>query len=80
MGRHNKDDIYALGNADLSALSNWLGDKSFFMGDGVTSLDATAYAFLANILVPPLDTPIKTHAKSLGNLWPYCERMVDALR
>ena len=74
-GRHNRDDIYALGKADLSALSTWLGRKLYFMGDTASSLDATAYAFLANILVPPFDSPLKTHAISLGNLSPYCERM-----
>ena len=75
MGRHNRDEIYELGKADLSALSTWLGHKRYFMGEAVSSLDATAYAFLANILVPPFDLPLKRHAMSLENLWPYCERM-----
>jgi glutathione S-transferase len=79
MGRHNRDDIYELGNADLSALSSWLGRKPYFMGNVASSLDATAYAFLANILVPPFDSPLKAHAMSLGNLSPYCERMREQL-
>lgn len=76
-GRHNRDEIYELGKADLSALSTRLDDKPYFMGHVGSSLDATAYAFLANILVPPFDSPLKTHAMSLGNPWPYCERMRD---
>lgn len=76
-GRHNREEIYAMGKADLSALSIWLGRKPYFMGEVASSLDATAYAFLANILVPPFDSPLKTHAMSLGNFWPYCERMRD---
>jgi glutathione S-transferase len=76
-GRHSRDEIYAIGKADLTALSSSLGGKPNFMGDTATSLDATAYAFLANILVPPFDSPLKSHAMSLNNLRPYCERMTE---
>jgi glutathione S-transferase len=75
MGRHSREEIYEIGKADLNAISLWLGDKSFFMGATPTSLDAIAYAFLANILVPPLESPLKDHAISLPNLRAYCERM-----
>ncbi len=74
-GRHSRDEIYDMGKADLSALSVWLGEKSYLMGNAATSVDATAYSFLANILVPPLESPLKDHGLSLGNLLPYCERM-----
>ena len=59
MGRHSREEIYQIGKADLNAISLWLGDKPFFMGATATSLDAIAYAFLANILVPPLESPLK---------------------
>jgi hypothetical protein len=49
--------------------------KSSFHGRRASSLDATACAFLANILVPPFHSPLKTHAMSLGNLDSYCEHM-----
>ena len=75
MGRHSREEIYEIGKADLNAISLWLGDKSFFMGATPTSLDAIAYAFLANILVPPLESPLKDHGMSLPNLPAYCERM-----
>ena len=75
MGRHSRDEIYEIGRADLNAVSVWLDDKPFFMGAMPTSLDAIAYSFLANILVPPLKSPLKDHAMSLPNLWVYCERM-----
>ncbi len=44
MGRHTPDEIYALGKADLTVLSEFLGAKDFFLGPTPTSLDATAYA------------------------------------
>jgi glutathione S-transferase len=75
MGRHSRDEIYLIGKADLNAVSRWLGDKPFMMGATPTSLDTIAYAFLANILVPPLESPLKDHGLSLPNLPAYCERM-----
>ncbi|HEY9832735.1 MAG TPA: glutathione S-transferase family protein [Stenomitos sp.] len=32
MGRHSEPEIYEIGRRDLSALSDFLGDKPFFMG------------------------------------------------
>ena len=75
MGRHSRDEIYEIGKADLTAVSMWLGDKPFFMGATATSVDASAYSFLANILVPPLKFPLQDHGMSLPNLSAYCERM-----
>src|SRR5262249_18611455 len=50
LGRHTKEEIYALGNADVTALSAYLEDRPYFLGEEPTALDATAYGFLANIL------------------------------
>jgi glutathione S-transferase len=79
IGRHSRDEIYEIGRADLSAASAWLGEKPFFMGSAATSVDAIAYSFLANILVPPLKSPLKDHGMSLPNLRAYCERMKKKL-
>jgi glutathione S-transferase len=74
-GRHARDEIYAIGNADLDALSTLLGDKPFFLGDAPRSIDASAYAFLALVLWARPDNLLKAHMKTLGNLVSYCERM-----
>jgi glutathione S-transferase len=76
-GRHSRDEIYEIGKTDLSALSAWLGEKPYFMGPAATSVDAIAYSFLANILVPPLKSPLRDHGVSLTNLGTYCERMKE---
>lgn len=75
IGRHSQDEIYAIGKADLTALAEFLGDKPYFMGEQPTSLDATAYAFLANVLWVPLETPLKAHAQKYPQLEAYCQRM-----
>lgn len=75
IGRHTQEEIYAFAQADISALSTFLGPKPFFLGDRPTSLDASAYAFLGNILGAPIESPLKRHLQSLPNLVAYCERM-----
>lgn len=78
MGRHAVADIYALGKADIDALATFLGDKPYMMGEQACELDAIAYSFVANCIVPPLESPLKTAALSHKNLVDYCERMKNA--
>lgn len=75
IGRHTAEEVYVLGKADLTALAVALGDKSYFLGEQPTSFDATAYAFVANLLWTPLDSPLTRHVRSLDSLTAYGERM-----
>ena len=75
MGRHSAQEIHAIGCRDITALADFLADKPFMLGDAPTSLDATAYAFLANLLWVPIESPIKRHAQSRPSLEAYCQRM-----
>jgi hypothetical protein len=45
------------------------------MGDRPSSLDATAYGSLANILWLPIESPLQERAKTLPNLAAFCDRM-----
>ena len=74
-GRHEPQEIYGIGNADLAALSLLLGDAPYFLGTEPSSVDAAAYAFLANILDVPLDTPLRQAARAHANLPAYCARI-----
>ena len=75
LGRHSESELYQLGCRDLSALSDFLGDKPYFFGDQVSSLDAVAHAFLANLMFLPFESPIKQHALNHPNLEAFCERI-----
>lgn len=75
MGRHTSDEIYALGRRDIGALADFLGDKPFFMGEAPTSLDATAYAFVATLRAAPYESPLKTCVESFPRLSSYVDRM-----
>lgn len=75
LGRHSPEEIYTIGKADLTAVSSYLGDKQFMMGDEPRSIDACVYSYLASALHTPFPSPLKPHAESLANVAPYCERM-----
>ena len=75
MGRHSEAEIHAIGCSDVTAVADFLGDRAYMLGDTPSSLDATAYAFLANLLWAPLDTPIRRHAAARPTLEAYCQRM-----
>jgi glutathione S-transferase len=73
--RHSRDEIYALGRADLEAVAAFLDEGPFFFRDRPTTLDAVAYGMLANILMVPVETSLKRIALGLPNLLAFCETM-----
>lgn len=75
LGRHTSGEVYQIAEHILAALSNYLDDKPYFMGNEPTKLDATAYSFLANILQATLESELKNIAMKHDNLLAYCERM-----
>ncbi len=75
IGRHSAEEIYAIGQRDITALADFLGDKRYFLGQQPCSLDATVYAFLANLLWVPVESALKQHAKQYPQLEAYCQRM-----
>ncbi len=75
MGRHSAAEIHAIGSRDVGAVADFLADKPYLMGEEPCSLDAVAYAFLANLLWAPVDSPIREAARARPNLEAYCLRM-----
>ena len=75
IGRHKPEEIFELGMMDIDALSTCLGDKRYFLGDKPTTLDASAFGFLVNTLGCPIESPLKEHGLSKGNLTNYIERI-----
>jgi glutathione S-transferase len=73
LGRHSIDEVWELCNADVSALSDFLGAKPFMLGPP-TSIDASVYSALTQYQAG-LDSPVAAHIRSKGNLLRYCDRM-----
>jgi glutathione S-transferase len=79
IGRHGHREIYDMGREDLRALADYLGDKPFFLGDRLTSIDAVAFGFLANILLVPIESELKRAALDYPNLVAWVESMEAGL-
>lgn len=71
IGRHNIDQINRFALKDLESISHILGDNDYFMGDKLSSVDATVYAILCEILHSTLYTPLKAMAEKFPNLVAY---------
>lgn len=76
MGKHSRDEIYALAAQDIKALSDLLGVKSFYFGRPDPSLlDVCVHAYVANIYYPPIDSPIKQAIEKYENLLELCDKL-----
>lgn len=75
--RHSWDELDDMIAKDVSALEKILGDKAYFEGDEPTEVDATTFAFIANMLVPELDTPFLTHSRKSHPLIDDHNRMTE---
>jgi glutathione S-transferase len=75
MGRHSEDVIIAQGKSDLDALSELLGEQSYFLGEQPSSIDACIFGFLGVSLYVAGDNPLYQYGASINNLMRYCERM-----
>lgn len=76
-GRHSTKEVIHLGCKTMDALECILGDKPYFLGDKPTSIDATAFAFIANLLMSPINNHLKRHALKSDTIKAYCSRMWD---
>jgi len=78
MGRHKKDEVYAIAKKDLQTLSDYLEAKPFVMGQDPTQVDASVFGYLAQILWQDKDSPQHAFVHSeFKNLIGYCERMKE---
>ena len=61
--------------SDWGSVASLLGEKAFFFGDQVSTVDATLFAFIDSTLCFPIETPIATYLKRQKNLVAYHVRM-----
>ncbi len=71
----NTTASYASGIELIEILAHLLGDKPYFLGDKLRTLDISVYAFLANIIDQPHTNPLQSYARNMDNLLAYCERI-----
>ncbi|KAK3087891.1 hypothetical protein FSP39_012144 [Pinctada imbricata] len=77
IGRHTEEEVNQIMAEDLEALSKFLGNKKFLLGDAVCQADCAIFGQLSQFYWQCLNTPAETTVKSFPNLCKYCERMKD---
>jgi len=77
LGRHSDEQILVIATEMLQALSDLLGDRAFLLGERPSTLDATAFAFLCELILSDLHNPFSERARGFENLVHYCERIRD---
>jgi glutathione S-transferase len=80
IGRHSRDEIYAFGKADIDAVATLLGERPFLLGDRLSSVDVSAYAFFANMLRVPGGDPLRAAVKATPNLEAYVDRIGERVK
>ena len=78
ISRHSREEITQIVDKDLKALSGLLGDKPYFMGEKPTSVDASVYGILSQLInVKTFSGPIFEHTSSYKNLVEYTKRITE---
>ena len=70
-------EIDKRGREDLDTLSILLGENPYFLGDKPTSVDATTYAFLWQIMHAAYTSQLKNAALKHKNLVSYVQRLEE---
>lgn len=78
LGRHSDSEILHIARKDLQALSDYLGNKEYFLLNKVTTLDVCAYAFLVQLIRPESSAAIIDMAREFRNLVAFVERIHNA--
>ncbi len=77
VGAFTEKEIDKRGREDLDALAILLGENPYFLGDQPTSVDATTYAFLWQIMNAPYTSQLKNAAHEYSNLESYIRRISE---
>jgi len=75
IGRHKQETLYEFACSDIDALAKFLGDKPYFMGENMTTVDAVLYGFLCGIIRSGLDSPMNDRAQQHQNLLEFETRI-----
>jgi glutathione S-transferase len=75
--RHSLEEVTLLGERSLSALSLFLGERTYLFGETAAGVDATAFGMVGGILTPFFDSPLRRTALAHANLVAYTGRMMS---
>ncbi|NTS78585.1 glutathione S-transferase family protein [Catenovulum sp. SM1970] len=76
IGRHSHQEILDITRQNIAALATLLGDKQYFFGDKISSLDAATFGVLAQFISTDIDNEFNQLARTHQNLVQYCQRIL----
>jgi glutathione S-transferase len=74
-GRHSPAEVANIGARIVDAIAAQIGEGPFFFGAEPSTIDATAYAFVAGLLDTPFDGPVRDAAVRHAALRAYVDRV-----
>ncbi len=77
MGRRCSEIVLDCFRTDIDAISDYLADKPYFLGDRLSSIDASVYAMLRHLADQPQQWPGSGYVASKPNLAAYLARIRD---
>lgn len=80
IGRRPDEEVLVFLEDDVDALSTYLGDKPYFMGDKLRSIDASVYSTYRHIADSPWDWAGRDYVRSKANLAAYADRLRDEFK
>ncbi|XP_067121387.1 failed axon connections homolog isoform X1 [Centruroides vittatus] len=77
IGRHTDTEVMDMARNDILALSVYLGNKKFFMGNEPSEVDCALFGFLAQLVYTPMPEFEKLINEDMKNIKEYCKRMKE---
>lgn len=74
LGLHSIDEMMQIVTRAIDAVSDFLGDKPWLMGDVPCGADASVWAMVAGMLCPLFETPTRAYAGTRPNIVAYRDR------
>lgn len=75
IGRHDRDEIHAIGVQDVDSFGALLGDGPMLFGDEPTSFDASAFGVIGNLKDGPFPSPVRDRIRQRANIAAYIDRI-----
>jgi glutathione S-transferase len=75
VARLTANEVYQFGIQDIDACAEILGSKTFLFSDKPSTYDVILYAFLEEIIVPPVHSPLQQAVNHRPELVAFCTRM-----
>lgn len=75
LGRHSDEEIMSIAKQSLESLSTLLGNKAYYFGDKISSLDICVYSMVSNLTQSNINNKMSQMAREFENLVSFTQRI-----